>query len=54
MKKAMRLKTAATATPEYIEFEALMLKENGAWKILMEYQKAPMEKAAWDALAAGG
>jgi len=42
------------ATPEYIEFEALMLKENGVWKILMEYQKAPMEKAAWDAMAAGG
>lgn len=39
------------ATPEYVEFEALLLKENGTWKILMEYQKAAVEKAKWDALA---
>lgn len=37
--------------PEYVEFEALLLKENGKWQILMEYQKAGVEKAAWDALA---
>lgn len=40
-------------TPEYVEFEALLLKENGTWKILMEYQKSAVEKAKWDALVPG-
>ena len=37
--------------PEFIAFEALLLKEEGDWKILMEYQKAAVTKAEWDALA---
>lgn len=41
------------AKPEYVEFEALLLKENGIWKILMEYQRATASKAEWDALAPG-
>ena len=41
------------STPEYVEFEALLLKENGKWQILMEYQKSAVKKAAWDALAPG-
>ena len=39
------------AKQEYVEFEALLVREQGAWKILMEYQKAKADKAAWDALA---
>jgi hypothetical protein len=35
---------------EYIEFEALLLKDARGWRILMEYQKAATTKAAWDAL----
>lgn len=42
------------AKPEYVEFESLLVKEQGAWKIMMEYQKAKAEKAAWDALAPRG
>jgi hypothetical protein len=41
------------AKPEYTEFQTLLLKEEGIWKILMEYQKAPASKADWDALAPG-
>lgn len=37
--------------PEYIGFEALLVKEQGAWKIMMEYQKEVLTKAEWDALA---
>ncbi|QTN31107.1 DUF1080 domain-containing protein [Akkermansiaceae bacterium] len=39
------------AKPEYIGFEALLVKEGGAWKILMEYQKEVLTKSEWDALA---
>jgi hypothetical protein len=35
---------------EYIRFEALLVKENGAWKILMENQQAAVTEAEWDAL----
>ena len=37
--------------PEYIEFEDLMIKEDGTWKTVMEYQKSIVTKADWDALA---
>lgn len=36
---------------EYIDFEALLVKENDDWLILMEYQKAGVDMADWDALA---
>lgn len=36
---------------EYIGFEALLVKEDGKWKILMEYQREVVPKAEWDALA---
>lgn len=42
------------AKPEYVEFEALLIKENGVWKCLMEYQKVAVKKTDWDALAVGG
>lgn len=35
---------------EYIGFEALLLKEGGDWKILMEYQKEVLTQTEWDAL----
>ena len=36
---------------EYIGFEALLVKEGGKWRILMEYQKEVLGRAEWDALA---
>jgi Domain of Unknown Function (DUF1080) len=36
---------------EYIGFESLLVKEEGKWKILMEYQKVVVTRADWDALA---
>ncbi len=35
---------------EYIHLEALLLKKNDGWKIIMEYQKAPATEAEWKAL----
>ena len=35
---------------EYIDFEALLVKVDGDWKIMMEYQKSSTTEAAWDAL----
>ena len=40
--------------PEYIHFEALLLKEKDGWKIVMEYQKSKGTKAEWEALAPNG
>ena len=37
---------------EYVHFQALIVKEKGKWKILMEYQKSKGTLAEWDALAA--
>jgi len=34
----------------YIHFEALLIKENNRWKILMEYQKMQGTLADWEAL----
>ena len=34
----------------YTHLEALLVKQNGQWQILMEYQKAKATKAEWDAL----
>jgi hypothetical protein len=35
---------------EYIHFEALLVKRQEAWKILMENQQGPATEAAWNAL----
>lgn len=35
---------------EYIHFEVLLLKKEGHWKTLMEYQKSKASQAEWDAL----
>ena len=35
---------------EYIHLEALLVKKEGRWLILMEYQKSRGTKAEWDAL----
>lgn len=49
------LYTATTAKgepiAEYINFEGLLVKQGGKWKILMEYQKSKTTKQAWEALA---
>jgi ketosteroid isomerase-like protein len=36
--------------PEYIEFQALLVKGDGKWRILMEYQKSKSTREAWEAL----
>jgi hypothetical protein len=36
----VKTNTDGVATQEYIEFEALLVKREGKWKILMEYQKS--------------
>lgn len=35
---------------EYIHLEALLLKKDDGWKIIMEYQKAPATEEEWKAL----
>ncbi len=35
---------------EYIHFEALLIKQDGKWLILMEYQKAKATKEEWEGL----
>ena len=35
---------------EFIHFEALLVKKQGGWKILMEYQKSAATEAEWAAL----
>ena len=37
-------------TREYIHFEALLLKRDGRWKIVMEYQKSKATRAEFEAL----
>jgi Domain of unknown function (DUF4440) len=37
-------------TPEYIHFEGLLVKRDGRWQILMEYQKSPGTRAEYEAL----
>ena len=37
--------------PEFIEFEALLRKEDGQWLIVMEYQKSVLSEADWDKVA---
>ena len=35
----------------YIIFEGLLLKQDGRWQIIMEYQKGPSSKEEWEKLA---
>lgn len=35
---------------EYINFEALLVKKEGGWKIMMEYQKSKATREEWNAL----
>ena len=37
---------------EYVHFQALLLKQKGQWRIMMEYQKSTGTLAEWNALAA--
>ena len=36
---------------DYVPFEALLVKRDGRWLMLMEYQKAHVTQAEWDALS---
>ena len=36
---------------EYIHFEVLLVKKDGHWKTLMEYQKSKATRNEWDALS---
>ncbi len=38
---------------EYIHFEVLLVKKEGHWKTLMEYQKSKASQKEWDALRQG-
>ena len=38
---------------EYIHFEVLLVKKNGNWLTLMEYQKSQATQKEWDALGHG-
>jgi hypothetical protein len=40
-----------TTTIRFVDFEALMIKKDGRWVWLMEYQKGNASQADWDALA---
>lgn len=44
-------KKDAEASAEYYAFEVLLVKENGKWLAMMEYQIKPMTKEEWDKLA---
>jgi len=35
---------------DYVHLQALLVKKQDAWKILMEYQQSSASKAEWDAL----
>ena len=38
---------------QYIHFQALLVKDDGGWKMLMEYQLTPSTMEEWEALAPG-
>lgn len=41
---------SGVSTPQFVPFEALLVKTNGAWRVLMERQLAPVTQAEWDKL----
>jgi len=44
----------AEPVTDYIAFEALLTRQNGTWKILMEHQKGSATESDWNAVAPGG
>ena len=42
---------AGVSTPQFVPFEVLLVKSNGAWRVLMERQFAAVAQADWDKLA---
>jgi hypothetical protein len=36
---------------DYVHFEALLVKKDGEWKILMEFQKSAATEKEWESLA---
>ena len=36
---------------DYVHFEALLVKKNGEWKILMEFQKSSATQKEWESMA---
>jgi hypothetical protein len=42
--------SAAGKRADYIHLEALLVKQNGKWLVLMEYQKSKATKEEWDKL----
>jgi hypothetical protein len=42
--------SAGMGRDSYVHFEALLVHQEGSWKILMEYQKGEATKAEWEAL----
>lgn len=46
-----QIKPDGKKVEEYIHLEALLLKKNGSWKIMMEHQKSRGTKEEWDKLA---
>lgn len=45
--------TDGKPNPEYIHFEVLLVKKDGHWKTLMEYQKSKATLEEWNALGQG-
>ena len=43
-------KLAGRTIAEYVHFEALLLKRDGKWQIVMEYQKSKATVKEWEAL----
>ncbi len=41
---------SGVSTPQFVPFEVLLLKTNGAWRVLMERQFAAVTQAEWDKL----
>jgi uncharacterized protein (TIGR02246 family) len=41
---------AGNASPVYVPFEALLVKKDGRWLILMERQMTPADESAWTAM----
>ena len=42
---------AGESKPQFVPFEALLVKTNGTWRVLMERQFAAVTQAEWDKLA---
>ena len=40
--------------PVFVPFEALLVKKDGAWQMLMERQHPAVDEAAWEALGDSG